>query len=95
MAKYTKKPITIDAFRFGFDKTPEWFDAKVAEGDARLEPNGDSPEFAKITTLEGTLKAQIGDWIAKGIKGEIYPIKHEIFVGLYDPAEPEAQKGKN
>jgi hypothetical protein len=40
-----------------------------------------------IPTLEGPLSAQPGDWIIKGIKGEFYPCKPDIFDATYDPAE--------
>jgi hypothetical protein len=39
----------------------------------------------KIETLEGTLTASPGDWIIKGINGEIYPCKHDIFLKTYEP----------
>ena len=39
-----------------------------------------------IKTLEGILYPSIGDWIIKGIKGEFYPCKPDIFVATYDPA---------
>ncbi len=37
-----------------------------------------------IETLEGTMKADIGDWIIKGVKGEFYPCKPDIFNATYD-----------
>lgn len=39
-----------------------------------------------IETLEGTVRAQVGDYIIKGVKGEIYPCKPDIFEATYDPA---------
>jgi hypothetical protein len=44
-----------------------------------------------ITTLEGQMSAQPGDWIVKGIKGELYPVKPDIFKATYEPvsASPE------
>lgn len=41
----------------------------------------------KIETLEGTMTASPGDWIVKGIKGEIYPVKPDIFEKLYSPLD--------
>lgn len=38
----------------------------------------------EITTLEGTLTASIGDWIIKGVKGEFYPCKPDIFAATYE-----------
>jgi len=40
-----------------------------------------------ITTLEGEMRADPGDWVVRGIKGELYPIKEHIFHFLYEPAE--------
>lgn len=47
-----------------------------------------------IQTLEGTMKASPGDWIVTGIKGERYPVKHEIFVETYEPAITVDQEGR-
>jgi hypothetical protein len=41
----------------------------------------------KIFTMEGQLMATIGDWIIKGVKGEFYPCKPDIFAATYEPAE--------
>jgi hypothetical protein len=40
-----------------------------------------------IKTLEGSLKVSDGDWIIKGIKGEFYPIKNDIFLETYEKVE--------
>jgi len=40
-----------------------------------------------IPTLEGTLYAKEGDWIIRGVKGEIYPCKDDIFRATYEPVE--------
>jgi hypothetical protein len=37
-----------------------------------------------VDTLEGTMKANIGDWLIIGVEGEIYPCKHEIFMKTYE-----------
>jgi hypothetical protein len=41
----------------------------------------------EIETLEGTMRAQPGDWIITGVKGEIYPCKDDIFRATYEPAD--------
>ena len=46
-----------------------------------------SPEHVTIETLEGTMRAELGDWIIKGIQGEFYPCKPEIFAATYEPAK--------
>lgn len=73
---FRKKPVIIQAFRFGFDELPEWIridDRAVIE-----------KESCMIKTLEGVMRADLGDWIIKGIKGEIYPCKNDIFVDTYE-----------
>jgi hypothetical protein len=49
------------------------------------DSNGDSELY--IDTLEGTMTASEGDFIIKGVKGEFYPCKPDIFAATYDPAE--------
>ncbi|MGD9381622.1 MAG: hypothetical protein PVI03_04185 [Candidatus Thorarchaeota archaeon] len=46
-----------------------------------------------IKTLEGVMKANRGDWIIKGIAGEIYPCKHSIFEKTYQKVKTEGVKG--
>jgi hypothetical protein len=43
--------------------------------------------YLTIPTLEGDHRANIGDWIIKGVKGEFYPIKPDIFAETYEPAD--------
>ena len=88
MAKYRKKPVVIDAFLYekGMESvTAEWprwvFDA-IADG--TLYAEGDAMH---IKTLEGPLHVSDGDWIIKGIKGELYPCKPDIFEQTYEKAD--------
>lgn len=91
MAKYRKKPVIVDAFLFtgesnltkqdGEWQTPAWF------VDAVLEPSVWAyPDHIEIKTLEGNMRAAVGDWIIRGIKGEIYPCKPDIFEATYELA---------
>jgi hypothetical protein len=43
-------------------------------------------DFMIIETLEGDMRAVSGDWIIRGVKGEFYPCKAEIFEATYEPA---------
>ena len=89
--KYVKKPIVIDAFRFGFDNEPEWFNEdkhvryhpEVIKKDLDTLKTIKMPSFCMIQTLEGAMRADVGDYIIKGIKGEIYPCKPDIFDRIY------------
>lgn len=76
--KYRKKPVVIDAFNFRHDPCPDWFMDKVTSNEIITQPFS-----CTIKTLEGTMTAQAGDWIIKGVNGEIYPCKSDIFEKTY------------
>ena len=83
--KYRKKPVEIEAFQFfdrGFKQmgAPDWFLNAHRSGD--VIDNGD---HLIIKTLEGDHRANPGDWIIRGIKGELYRCKPDIFAATYDP----------
>lgn len=91
--KWRKKPVTIDAFKLGHDPMPDWFTDARSAGDI-VTKNFDGryhggPDEAAILTLEGIMKATFGDWIIRGIKGEIYPCKPDIFEATYEPADDQ------
>lgn len=84
---YKKKPIEIEAFKFYgpflADDVPKWFTQAVHE--QRIILRGDrKTDHVEIPTLEGTMIARKGDWIIKGIKGELYPCKSDIFEATYE-----------
>ena len=85
MAKYRKKPVVIEAFRLGYDEPPKWF----YESD-RLDGIYEDGS-ADIRTLEGVMRANKGDWVIKGVKGEIYPCKDDIFRATYEPVPEEEE----
>lgn len=77
MKKYRKKQVVIEAFRWMVDEVPQWW--KDAEGIEIVAQFG----TVIIPTLKGKYEAQVGDWIIKGIAGEIYPVKDSIFKKTY------------
>lgn len=97
--KFVKKRIPVDAFKLGIEY-PEWFsdavsDNKVTthfESEGKVikpaDPFEDMSKYivADIKTLEGTERADNGDYIIKGIHGELYPCKPDIFEETYEPA---------
>lgn len=92
MAKYRKKPVIIDAFKLG-DNIPDWFMDKVTTNDIILHriPFHESRArnygqlWCEIKTLEGVMEAYEGkDYIIKGVDGEIYPCKIDIFEKTYE-----------
>jgi hypothetical protein len=94
MAKFRKKPVVIDAFRFGIDARPDWFQDKVSNNTIETfayEERNNPFEFIKtyciISTLEGKMKGDYGDYIIQGVNGEIYPCKPDIFLKTYEPVE--------
>lgn len=89
MAKYRKRPVVIEAFLWtgGPDQTedPEWIGDAIRRGDVYYQ-GGDEPHLT-IETLEGKMRANVGDYIIKGVKGEIYPCKPDIFWATYETVE--------
>ena len=84
--KYRKKPVTIEAFIWtgGPDQTedPDWIVEAIRKGIVQVHRDG-----LYIKTLEGIMKANIGDYIIQGVKGEIYPCKPDIFEMTYESVE--------
>jgi hypothetical protein len=88
MRKFRKKPVVIEAFRLGHDNMPDWFcDARSRNDVTTHNIDGrwrGGPDYALIKTLEGEMRAEYGDWIIQGVKGEIYPCKPDIFQATYE-----------
>lgn len=82
--KYIKKPVVVEAFKLGYDDIPNWFIEEMNKNKIYLS---DEPTEADIETLEGWHHASYGDYIIRGVKGEIYPCKPDIFVLTYDEAD--------
>lgn len=90
MPFFTKKPVQIEARQY--DGTPASAAALVkwiadCGREAMFDPNQTTWMF--IETLEGTHRANPGDWIIKGVAGEFYPCKPEIFAATYTAAQDE------
>lgn len=77
--KFRKKPIEIEAIQFDGTKESAIKIINWTNSIAKYES-----DTLKINTLEGVMVADISDWIIKGIKGEFYPCKDEIFKSSYD-----------
>ena len=95
MMKYRKKPIIIEAIELRENnilQVEEFIEQKEIKLDNRIT-SGKFDDFKDIVrskgrtieTLEGTMTASIGDFIIKGVNGEFYPCKPDIFHKTYEP----------
>lgn len=93
MAQFRKKPVVIEAVQLTrelavrclVDREPGPFGLVVA-GDFHPARREVSRAWVSINTLEGAMRAEIDDWIIKGVAGELYPCKPDIFAATYEPA---------
>lgn len=96
---YRKRPIEIEAWRLppvadrGRVTPPSWLLSallKTSDCDGALSaaPNGGMT----VHTLEGAMVCNVGDWIIRGVKGELYPCKPDIFEATYEPV-PSVEAG--
>lgn len=79
MSFYKKKPVVIEAFRYNIDPRPDWFMDKVSDMTILT-----TESHCRIKTLEGIMVGDKGDFIIRGVKGEIYPCKPDIFEMTYE-----------
>lgn len=80
--KFRKKPVVIEAFEYRAGEQRSEVAQDVVEGRVRYTEEG----TMLIQTLEGVMEAKSGDWIIRGVKGELYPCKPDIFAATYEPA---------
>lgn len=89
--KFRKKPVVIEAFQTGQDGVPmpKWIMDAVRAGTVSIVADANTGQhlYADIKTLEGFMRADPGDWIIKGVAGELYPCKDDIFQATYEPVE--------
>lgn len=98
--KFRKKPIVIEAFQMTRQRRksnadwPVWLDRawQMTKGDIGAlypedYPNSDGSDRLRITTLEGDQLVSFDDYIIKGVQGEIYPCKPDIFEATYEKVE--------
>lgn len=90
LMKYRKLPVIIEAFKLtnkhGTEQ-PQWILDAIRHKEVTLAYNNGYFEGMDIKTLEGTMRANDGDYIIKGINGEIYPCKPDIFEKTYEKVE--------
>jgi hypothetical protein len=88
---FRKKPVVVEAWQW----LPDNLEAAGRVVGWLLAAGADINHFGtgeggavplNIVTLEGIMRAEAGDWIIRGVKGEFYPCKPDIFEATYDPA---------
>ena len=85
MAQYRKKPVVIEAIQFNgknAEEIEQWSNNNVKAGPVSEDTL--TRAYLEIETLEGTMTAQPNDYIIKGVNGEFYPCKPDIFEKTYD-----------
>jgi hypothetical protein len=90
MAKYRKKPVVVEAIQWDGTTANQIFkfvgdSLLVTECGAPCKTNFDRYKF-KIRTLEGDMEVSQFDYIIKGVNGEFYPCKNDVFLKSYEPA---------
>lgn len=88
MGKYRKKPVVIEAVQWtgeNYTEICQFTGMTLGRTRVTYSPYGISDQLI-IPTLEGEHRASIGDFIIKGVKGEFYPCKPDIFEATYESA---------
>jgi len=93
--KYRKKPVVIEAFKYDGDLNgsdgqyyvPEWAVKAYEDGTIYYGELDGHPGELFIKTLEGVHHASVGDYVIRGVNGELYPCKPDIFEKTYELAD--------
>ena len=84
--RFRKRPVDIDAMQLDRDNAKDvcdWIQSRMP--DASVWYNADGA--VGVDTLEGLMRVDIGDWVIRGVQGEFYPCKPDIFDATYEPAD--------
>ena len=89
--KYRKRPVVIDAVQYTGGNRRDVIafvgdESKIGTAYENTEYRPLYPDLI-ITTLEGDMRASVGDYIIRGVQGEYYPCKPDIFEKTYEPVE--------
>lgn len=82
---YRKRPVVIEAMLYDGTNAAA-ISAWASDADI-IEGKGSRLGQLFVSTLEGTMTAGVGDWIIRGVAGEFYPCKPDIFEATYEAAE--------
>lgn len=87
--RFRKKPVVIEASKLTQENTTDvamWCGGRIVREEKASDPT-DVYLGLDIPTLEGVMRANIGDWVVRGVQGEFYPVKPDIFRETYERAE--------
>ncbi len=79
--KFRKRPVVVDAVQFTGDN---WDELSQHFGDFEVDSVWVDGDNLVLVTLEGEMTAKVGDWIVRGVRGEFYPCKPDIFEQTYE-----------
>lgn len=85
--KYIKKPVVVEAWEFtreALKRTDSWLRGSRHDHLRLVSQYGGDILYIEIDTLEGTMRADLGDFIIEGVEGELYPCKPDIFHKTYE-----------
>lgn len=88
MPKFRKKPVVIEAMQFTDEMKDRCYNFVRCNSFPDFNDKGEP--ILKIQTLEGVMTTSLGDWIIKGVNGEFYPCKPDIFEKTYEAVEEES-----
>lgn len=104
MPRFRKKPVVIDAFqmtrarRVDNSEWPAWLNEawQLPRDEPGAVSGVDGPgvgdDQLRVVTLEGVNVVGWNDWIIRGVKGELYPCKPDIFAATYEEVVPDVQE---
>ena len=85
--RYRKKPVVVEAIQFKDDADTIRTISEFLDTDICVDYSEPHKPVIKIATLEGVMAANVGDYIVKGVNGEFYPCKPDIFEKTYEKVE--------
>jgi hypothetical protein len=93
VSHWRRKPFVVEAWQFmpagQCEERPAWIDPQwfyedIETGADRSKEHRSTPHM-RIPTPAGTLRADLTDWIIRGVKGDVYPCRAEVFAATYEP----------
>ena len=91
MASYRKKAIDVEAFQLGKDAFPDWFNSAIGDGTVSIYTRTGSEARRIFCTIKGHKRADCGDYVILGQRGEIYACESEEFAQCYEPVHRKGE----